>query len=339
MNRRDAVLALVGLGASACPIKARAQDSAGSRVRTIGTLSRLPRQEIEPTVLRPFRDALNVRGWAEGKNLTMHSSSADFKAERFPELAEDLVRRRVDLIWATGAEAAIAAARASRTIPIVFIVVPWPVETGLADSYARPGRNVTGVSTYTGVEVGTKRLEFLKEISPAATRLSWVLDSGMEATVDGGRFDLRPALETAAKSVGYEVRFHYAQRNEDFDRVFAEIVEWRAQALAVAASVPAFAARERIVAFALRHRLPSAFIFSQFVEAGGLLSYANAEPLTATIARSAEYVDRIFRGARPADLPIERPSRYELVINLKTARAIGVRIPQPLLVRADRVIE
>ena len=132
--------------------------------------------------------------------------------------------------------AAVAAARATKTIPIVFVAVPWPVETGLIDSFARPGRNVTGVSTYTGMEVSTKRLEFLKEIAPTATRLSWILDSSMEVTLDGGRFDIRPLLDPAARRLGYDVRYHYVAKDEDFGPAFADILNWRAQALAVAGS-------------------------------------------------------------------------------------------------------
>lgn len=195
------------------------------------------------------------------------------------------------------------------------------------------------MALYAGLEVSTKRLEFLREVAPAAKRLSWILDSHMEDTVDGSRFDLRPLIEETARSIGYEVKFHFIQSAKDVDAVFAEILAWRAQVLMVGASVPIYNERSRIAEFALRHRLPSASVMEQFALAGGLLSYHAKDLMTVNTARSADYVNRIFRGARPADLPVERPSRYELVINLKTVKATSLKIPQSILLRADRVIE
>jgi len=339
MNRRDTVTALLALSAAASPLGARAQARSSEQTRTLGVLTRGSVPDVERLLLVALRTELKALGWVEKQNLVIELASADYKAERLPGLAEDLVRKRVDVIFTSSGEAAVAAARATKTMLIVFFNATWPVETGLIDSYARPGRNVTGEAGYTGVEVSTKRLEFLKEIAPSATRLSWILDSDTEAKVDGGRFDLRPMLDAAAKRLGYETRFHFVQKGEDLDTVFAEILAWRAQALAVAGSAATFAARERIAAFALRNRLPSACAIAPLADAGGLLSYSNAEAATASIARSAGYVDRILRGARPADLPVNRPSRYELAINLKTANALGLKIPQALLLRADRVIE
>jgi putative ABC transport system substrate-binding protein len=335
--RRREFIALIG-GIVAAPL-GHAQGSLPGRAITIGVLSRVAAPDAERFALGPFREALKSQGWVDGQNLTIYGAFADFQVERLPALAEELVRKRVDLIWAPTGEAAVAAARASRTIPIVFIGVPWPVESGLVDSIARPGRNATGVALYTGIEVSTKRLEFLRSIAPAAKRLSWIIDANAEATVSGGRFDQRPALESAAKGLGYEVRFHYTKTSEDLERALAEIREWPAQSLAVAASAVAFGARERIAMFAQRHKLPSAFVTVQFVEAGGLLSYQNSDALTASITRSAHYADRILRGAKPSDLPVEMPSKYELVINAKTAKALGLTIPQSLLLRAARVIE
>lgn len=336
MNRREFV-ALIG-GMLAAP-RGHAQRSLPAPARTVGVLSRVAARDAERFALGPFRDALKSQGWVEGQNLTIHGAFADFQVERLPALAEELVRKRVDLIWAPTGEAAVAAARATGTIPIVFMGAPWPVETGLVDSIGRPGRNATGVALYTGIEVSTKRLEFLRAIAPAAKRLSWIIDANVEATVSGGRFDQRPALESAAKGLGYDVRFHYTQKGEDLDRVFEEIRDWPAQSLAVAASAAAFGARERIAVFALRHKLPSAFVLVQFVEAGGLLSYQNSEAMTASITSSAQYVDRILRGAKPSDLPVELPSKYELVINMATAKALGLKVPQSVLLRTDRVIE
>jgi putative ABC transport system substrate-binding protein len=301
-------------------------------------LTPLSSQDAERNILGVLRAELKALGWIEGKNLIIESAFADYKMERLPALAEELVRKRVDVLWAMTAQAAVAAARATKTIPIVFTDVPWPVEAGLIDSFARPGRNATGESTYAGMEVSTKRLEFLKEIAPNATRLSWILDPSLAVTIDGGRFDMRPLLDPAARKLGYEVLYHYVEKSDDIDPVFADILAWRAQAIAVAGSAVTFGARERIAAFALRNRLPSASAMLPFAEAGGLLAYNAAGLFTVTIKRGAEYVDRIFRGERPADMAVNQPDKYQLVINQKTAKALGLTIPQSLLLRAD-VIE
>ena len=339
MNRRDTITALLALGTTAGSRVARAQSKPAVQTKTLGVLVPMSSQDAERLFRGALRAELKTRGWIEGQNLVIEGAFADYKSERFPALAEELVRKRVDVIWAINAEAAVAAARATKTIPIVFLGVPWPVETGLIDSFARPGRNVTGVSTYTGIEVSTKRLEFLKAIAPTATRLSWILSAGMEAKVNGGNFNIRPLLDPAVKRLGYEVRYHMVAKNEDLDLAFADIRDWRAQALAVAGGPVTFAARERIAAFALDNRLPSAAASSWFVEAGGLLSYNAAGGNDASIAPSVAYVDRIFRGAHPADLPVDRPGTYELVINLKTAKALGLQIPQSVLLREPRLIE
>lgn len=339
MDRRDTITALLVLGTTAGPRAVRAQAEASTHGKTLGVLATGSSQDVERAFLPVFRAELKVLGWVEGQNLVVESAIADYRYERLPALAEDLVRKRVDVVWATSAEAAVAAARATKSIPIVFTGVPWPVETGLIDSFAQPGRNVSGVSSYTGVEVSSKRLEFLKEIAPTATRLSWILDPSLGARLDGGRFDVRPLLDRAAKALGYEVRYHDIEKSEEVDRAFAEILAWRAQAIAVAGSAAIFAARSRIATFALRNSLPSACASTAVVEAGGLLSYNSAGALSESLARGANYVNRILRGARPADLPVYRPDKYELLINLKTARALGLQVPQSLLLRAGRLIE
>ena len=340
MNRRDAIAALLALGTAAGSSVTRAQSRPSAESRTLGVLAPASSsQDAERFFLGVLRAQLKALGWIEGQNLVIEGAFADYKAERYPALAEELVRKRVDVIWAFTGPAAVAAAQATKTIPIVFVAVPWPVETGLIDSFARPGRNVTGVSTYTGMEVSTKRLEFLREIAPTAIRLSWILDSSMEVTLDGGRFDIRPLLDPAARKLGYDVRYHYIAKDEDFGSVFEDILNFRAQALALAGSPATFAARERIAAFALQNRLPSAAASSWFVEAGGLLSYDDAGVGTVSVERGVEYVDRIFRGARPADLAVDRPDKYQLVINLKTAKALGLAVPQSVLLRDPRLIE
>lgn len=339
MNKRDTITALLALAVTAGPRAARAQAKPSTQGKTLGVLATGSSQDVERAFLPVFRAELKALGWIEGQNLAVDSAIAEYRYERLPVLAENLVRKRVDVVWTTSAAAAVAAARATKSIPIVFTGVPWPAETGLIDSFARPGRNVSGVSSYTGAEVSTKRLEFLKEIAPAATRLSWILDPSLGERLDGGRFDVRPLLDPAAKALGYEVRYHHVEKSEDVDPAFAEIIAWRAQAIAVAGSAATFAARERIAAFALRNRLPSACASTAIVEAGGLLSYNSAGALSESLARGAKYVDQILRGANPADLPVYRPDKYELLINLATARALGLQVSQSLLLRAGRVIE
>ena len=309
--------------------------SARAPARKLGILSASPPPSAEAP--RPLVAKLKQLGWIEGQNLSIVSAYADLKAERLAALAEDLVRQRVDVIVAYQPAPAVAAARATSTIPIVFGFVGWPVELGLIESFAKPGRNATGLSAYTGIEVSNKRHEFLRAIAPAAKRLFWIglpstsLQSVQGTTVDFGGDEVG--------KLGFEVRSRNVDKVEDLEAVFSEILAFRAQALSVAGSPVLFRARQRIADFALKNRLPSASYMRAFAEAGGLLSYATAGEPTATLERVAEYVDRILRGARPADLPVDRPSRYELVINLKTAKALGLTIPPSLLQRADQVIE
>lgn len=215
---------------------------------------------------------------------------------------------------------------------------------GFIDTYGRPGRNVTGQTYSTGIEVYTKRLQFLREIAPAAKRLSWLIPAELVSleTVAGGRFDLAALLEAGAKGLGFETRFHPFRTAQDIDAAFSDITAWRAQAVAagaLAGSDMGDMRQQRIAELALRHRLPSAFVYRWPVEIGGLLSYAtSASELESLGTRFIEYVDRILRGTPPADLPVERPSRYELVINAKTAKALGLTIPPALQARADEVI-
>jgi putative ABC transport system substrate-binding protein len=334
VTRRD-FLALMG-SAFAWPAAVRAQTS--SRTRTIGYLG-LEADPFAPGRPRPLPAAFSKLGWNEGENLVIERAYADLDAGRLAGLVAELIRKRVDVILTNGSDATLAAARATKTIPIVFFNVVWPVEQGLIQSFARPGGNLTGAAWYTGVEVTNKRLEFLREIAPAARRLSWIWPPTFTETVAGGRYDMVSAMQAAAKGLGFEPRFHDVRDMDGVDTALGEIVASRAQSLTVSGQ-HALAARQKIADFALRHRLPSAFAQPEYVEAGGLLSYA---PLVAEqfamFYRSISYVDRVLRGALPADLPVERPSRYELTINLKTAKALGLAIPQSVLLRADRVIE
>ena len=333
MDRRRFV-ALIG-GALAAPVSLAQKPS---KLPTLGILTPQPRETPEQRARSPVRARLKQLGWVPGETVEMDRPDAEGREERLPAMAEELVRKRVDVIWALGPEAAVAAARATQTIPIVFWGVGYPVEQGLVDSLARPRRNATGIAFTTGPELSTKVLEYLKEIAPAAKRLAVVVTPSALATVEGDLFvGARPMIQTAAQHLGVEHRVHEIAKVEDFDSMFAAIQASRAQALFVPGTTLTFRERQRFVDFANRNRLPSAFNQREFVEAGGLFSYGVDS--WETILQTLGYVDRILRGAKPSDLPVELPSKYELVINLKTAKALGIVIPQSVLIRADRVIE
>ena len=333
MDRRR-FIATVGSALAAPLVRAQAP----AEVRTMGYLV----LEETPKFLAaegPAAKLLAKYGWTYGKNLLIERRYAELRTERLAEMADDMVRRRVDVLFTTGSEATLAAARATSTIPIVFFGVQWPVEQGLIDSFARPGRNLTGTSWYTGVEVSNKRMQFLRELAPNAKRVAWFWPPAYAEKLSGGQADMISPMRAAAKDMGFETRFFDIRKLEDIDSAFKSALSWKAQA--VSASGPhVSAARDRFAELALRHRLPTAFPSFSNVEAGGLVAYGLGDTEGwRMFARSVEYIDRILRGAKPADLPVERPDRYELVINRKTATALGLKIPQSLLLRADRVIE
>ncbi len=283
---------------------------------------------------------MRKRGWIEGENVVWERAFADLQVERLAGLAAELVRKGVEVIITNGPETTIAAARATKTVPIVFLNVIWPVEQGLIDSFARPGRNVTGIAFYTGVEVTNKRLEFLREIAPAARRLSWLWPVDYAETLSGGRLDIAAMMGSAAKGLGFETRFHDIRKPADVESALAEIAGWRAQVLMVGGGHHLISERRRVAEFALRQGLPSATPSLSSVEAGVLLYYGPSPSETPLLAaRYFDMVDRILRGAKPAELPVERPSKYDLVVNMKTAKALGLKIPQSLLLRAERFIE
>jgi putative tryptophan/tyrosine transport system substrate-binding protein len=283
-----------------------------------------------------LRDSIRIhlkeRGWVEGENIAFEHVF-DHDSRDFRGLAEGLVREAVDLIVAIGPREALAAATATREIPILFLNVQFPVEQGLVASHARPGRNVTGVAAASGMELLVKRLEILKEIAPAATRLAWIRESSrVPGTRAGGSMDLA-AQESAVRQLGYRMRIF--EPSGDFVATAREVVAWRAQALTL--SNVAWGTVTRAIEFALRHRLPSAASNSQFAIDGGLVSFhVDADELPKL---AAQYIDHILRGARPAGLPVAMPGRYHLHVNLKTARAIGVTVPQSIVLRADQVID
>jgi len=329
LGRRRFMAAIAG-ALLATPLAAEAQQA--GKVYTLGILSPNLSPPPERRGRGPSNDKLKELGWTEGQNLAIERAFGEGREDRLPELAEMLVRRRVDVIFAVGPPSTLAAARATKTIPIVFWGVSFPVELGLVDSIGRPGRNVTGVAFATGPELIAKELEFLKQIVPSVTRVAWIsspeglLIQAQQAAVDAG-----------ARTLGFALDHYLVRHPDDFDTIFATILGSRANAIGLVGNPLTWRERKRIADFANRNRLASTFGVKDFVEVGGLISYG-PDPLATTL-QSLVYVDKILRGAKPADLPVEQPTKFELVINLKTAKALGLTIPPSLLARADQVIE
>jgi putative ABC transport system substrate-binding protein len=298
--------------------------------KSIGVLSlfRNPIREV-------WTQNLAKLGWVEGKSVLIEDALAEGKEDRLAELAAGLIRKKVDLIYAGGPDAAVEAVRATKTIPVVFFGPAYPVEQGLVQTLARPGGNVTGIAWNSAV---VKQLEFVRQAAPRAKRVAHFRLPTAMRTVNGKTIEgLYPQIESAAKGMGFEMKSFLVEKQQDFEEAFKDIKAWRAEALITYATPPTVLARQRIVDFAAANRIPGFFDWRGFVEAGGLFSYG---PLVSEMnAQAARQVDRILRGARPADLPVELPARYELVINRKTATALDIKIPQELLLRADQVIE
>jgi len=335
MNRRDTLLALLALGTTAGPRVATPQTS--PRMPTLGFLT--SRGALSETAwdLGGIAIRLKELGWVEGKTIRIERTYAEGKLERLTALAEDLVRKQVDLIYAVGPTAAIAAARATKTIPIVFWGPTFPVEMGLVDSYARPGRNATGVAWSAGTEVYVKLLQFVRELMPVATRVAF-FQPWNSASLDYNGYLPKVAQQmvSAAKNKGFELRPYQVVKPEDYAPAFNAMRAWRPQALYTPLTPITYSALKRISDFAGGNRIAEFSDARAFTEAGGLFSYgADASLMT---RQAVDQVDRILRGAKPADIPVEMPTRYEMVINRKTAATLGIKIPQSLLVRADEVI-
>jgi putative ABC transport system substrate-binding protein len=331
MNRRDSVaaVALLALGVTAAPLVARAQQT--GKVYRIGYLSTPTRESVEKGV-QAFVRKLRELGWVEDQNLVIEYRWAEGNVERLPGLAAELVRSNVDVIVAPAGSAALAAKSATTSIPIVMIFPSDPVEIGLVSSLRRPGGNITGTTFTTGPEIFGKQLQILKETIPRTSRV------GMLSNPADPSFALQAReVEAAARALRIRLQPVEARGPEDFDGAFAAMARERAEALLVIGSSTFLAHRSRLAELAVKRRLPTMFSFRENVEAGGLMAYA--VNMVDFVGRSAVYVDKILKGAKPADLPVEQPTKFELVINLQTARAIGLTIPQSLLLRADKVIE
>ena len=302
------------------------------KVPRIGYLSAFE-PALESARSEAIRLALRERGYIEGQNIAFEYRYAEGKRDRLPELAAELVRLKVDIIVAAGGDTLIRAAKnATKTIPIVMSGGSDPVETGLVESLACPGGNVTGVTLVTR-ELGGKRLELFKEAVPKVVRVAVLYDPAAPPNV----LDVKEVLPVAARALGLTIQPWEVQGADGFEKVFAALSKQRPDGLYVPSSNLMYVNEKRIVGFALKIRLPSVYTRREAVDTGGLMSYA--ADLAESYRRAAYYVDRILKGAKPADLPVEQPTKFELVINLKTAKQIGVTIPPDVLARADRVIK
>ncbi|HEV8458500.1 MAG TPA: ABC transporter substrate-binding protein, partial [Methylomirabilota bacterium] len=293
-----------------------------------------PNLAASPHRQEAFRQGLRDLGYVEGRNVVIEYRDAEGNVERLPALAAELVALKVDVIVVGGTPAVLAAKQATKTIPIVFTVAADPVADGLVTSLARPGGNVTGLSNL-GPELVGKCLEQLKQAVPGVSRVAVLWQPG--AFGERTEKDMLKEAEVAARALGVRPQFVEARGPDDFDRAFSDMTRARAGALTVLLSPMFFNERRRLVDLAAKNRLPAVYQVREFVDAGGLMSYgANLADL---VRRAATYVDRILKGAKPGDLPVEQPTKFELVINLKTAKALGLTIPQSVLGRADEVIQ
>jgi putative tryptophan/tyrosine transport system substrate-binding protein len=325
MNRRE-FITLLG-GTAAWPLAARAQQSA---VPVIGFLNSQSPGGYAP-IATAFHQGLSEIGFVEGQNVAIEYRWAQGRNDRLRALAAELVRRQVAVIAAAGSSSALAAKAETTTLPIVFSAAVDPVAVGLVASLDRPGGNVTGV-TDLSVELRQKQVEMLHELAPTATVLAALLNP----TFPGSETQSRD-LQAAARKLGLQLHVVHASTERDFDPTFAAMVQLRAGLLVIGADPFFFGHRDQIAALAVRHRMPAIFFLREFASVGGLMSYG---PSVTDIYRQVGiYAGRILKGEKPADLPVQAPTKYELVINLKTAKALGLTVPDSLLARADEVIE
>ena len=330
MIERRAFIRTMAGGLLPAPGSAEAQQAA-AKVPRIGFLALNP--GANPHLREAFLQGLRDLGYVEGRNVVIEYRSAEGKLERLRALAAELVALKVDVIvTGGGTPTALAAKEATRTLPIVFTSATDPVTDGLVTSLAHPGGNVTGLSNLAPELVG-KCLEQLKEAVPQVSLVAVLWQPGAV----GGRTDMLKPAEVAARALGVRVQFVEARGPADFDRAFSDMTRARAGALAVLGSAIFNSERRRLVDLAAKHRLPTVYTSRDFVDAGGLMTYG--VNLADLFRRAAAYVDKTLKGTKPGDLPVEQPTKFELMINLKTAKALGLTISPSLLQRADEVIE
>jgi putative tryptophan/tyrosine transport system substrate-binding protein len=313
----------------AAPRAVEAQQT--GKMYRVGILGESASDPSEARVWQAFRLGLRELGWIEGQNIRIDSRWAEGNFTRLPELAADLVRLNVDLIVTRGSIYVEGARRATSTIPIVFVMHADPVGTGHVASLARPGGHSTGLALMQ-TEIYRKEFEILSSAVPAAKRIAVLWNPDAPSHIPGVK-----TLEASARTLQVQLQAVAARNKADFESAFTTMARAHAQALLVLAFGLYIVERQRIAELALRHRLPTMFNVRDHAEAGGLMSYGT--DFNELSRRAATYVDKILKGAKPADLPVEQPTKFDLVINLKTAKALGLRIPPSLLQRADQVIE
>ena len=336
MRRREFISLVCGAAAAPAllwPLAVRAQQAAN--IARIGCLvtGTLGSPEARAMV-DAFRGGLRERGYVEGVNIVIEYRSADGSIERFPHLAQELASLKLDLILAPNTPAARAAQRATTTIPIVVAAMGDPVGDGLVASIARPGGNITGL-TFLGPELASKRLDLLKQALPGASRIAALWHPG--AFSERTTREMLQVTEAAARTLAVELQVVEVPEVAELDRAFSAITRSRADGLIVLASAMFFNERKRIIDLATKSRLPSMSNAREFAQLGGLIAYGAS--LSDLQRRSATYVDRILKGAKPADLPVEQPTKFELIVNLRTAKSLGLDMPPALLAGADEVIE
>lgn len=328
ITRRELLFAF-GLAVLAGPVALRSEEKQARRIAQIAWIS-ATREQRPNRFLDAFREGLRDLGHIEGNNLVLNTYWAGESAERLASLATEIVALKPDVIVAIGTAAARAVQQATQTVPVVMAPAADPVGAGLVKSLAQPGGNITGIANLT-VDLSGKTIELLREAVPNAVRIAV-----LRADNPTHPAQIR-AIQDVAKARGLTVLTAVASSPEDIDQAFGQMAKQRPQALVVLGDAMLVGRRQQIADLAIKQKWPSIFQFREHAEAGGLMSYGTQLP--GLYRRAATYVDKILKGAKPADLPVEQPMTFDLVVNLKTAKAIGIKIPQSLLMRADQVIE
>jgi len=330
IKRREFITLLGGVAASSIrwPLAARAQQPA---LPVVGFLSQASADGYRP-MLAAFRQGLQEAGYIEGRNVAIEYSWAEGRTDRLPAMAAELVRRQVAVIAATTTPAALAAKAASTTIPIVFETGGDPIRLGLVDNLKRPGGNITG-ATQLNTEVMAKRFELLRELLPSASLVVLMANPTNRVL---GELVLRES-QAAARSLGFDLHVLNASTESDFDEAFAKVTQLRASGLVIGADAFFTSQQERLAALALKHAVPAVYENRGFAAAGGLASYGGR--ITDAYRLAGVYVGRVLKGEKPGELPVQQATNVEMFLNLKTAKALGVSVPLPLLGRADEVFE